>query len=365
MKAIRNRATRTRWCVLTIAAVMLIGTSALATEPVAASPQVLRIPVSFTVVNTNTSKLQCPTDGKSYVVRGHLVEPASALRDAGAVTLYLHGFDFGEWMWQFRPGTDYDFSYQLALSGHASVTLDRIGYGSSDKPPGLLSCIGGEADTVHQVITQLRAGDYGSSSGEHPSFRTVTLAGHSAGAPVAEIEAYSYHDIAGLVLMGWADAAATPFGVADALKATLFCATRGLVGNNNEGAPHPAPVDYAYEGPAADYVRAVFSSTPPDVINESLALRNPNACGEIVSVPDEVVLGLSWLRTIVVPVALFSGADDAAVSAAGVVRSRSSFSGSKDVEVTILDHTSHAVTLEAGRQELQRGLAAWLDARHL
>lgn len=343
----------------------LVTASLVLAGPVTADSGVVRIPVSFEVRNTNTSKLPCPTDGRSYVVRGHLVAPAAALRDPGAVTVYLHGFDFGEWMWQFRPGTDYDYGYQLALAGHTSLTLDRIGYGSSDRPPGRLDCLGGEADTVHQVIAQLRAGSYGSPTGARPAFRTVTLAGHSAGAPVAEIEAYSYRDVDGLVLMGWADAAATPFGVSDAVKASLYCATRGLVGNNNEGAPRPAPLDYAYEGPAADYVRAVFSSAPPDVVAETLGLRNPNACGEIATVPDELAAGLVWLRTIAVPVALFAGADDAAISAAGVSRSRSSFSGSPDVSVTILEHTSHAITLEAGRLGLQRGMAGWLDAHGL
>jgi pimeloyl-ACP methyl ester carboxylesterase len=265
-------------------------------------------------------------------------------------------------MWQFRSGTDYDYSYQLALSGHTSLTLDRIGYGSSDRPPGLLSCMGGEADVVHQVITQLRAGSYGSSAAGHPAFRIVTLVGHSAGAPVAEIEAYSYHDVDGLVLMSWADTAATPFGVTDAVKAGIYCGTLGLIGNNNEGAPRRAPINYVYEGPASDYVKAVFSSTPADVIAESLMLRNPNACGEVASVPEEILLGLVWLHTIDVPVALFTGADDAAVRAAGVVQSRSSFSGSDDVEVTILDHTSHAVTLESGRLALQRDMVSWLDS---
>src|SRR3954469_23677164 len=74
-----------------------------------ASPgEIVDVPVSFQVQNTNTSRDPCPSDGKSYVVRGHLTGPSAVVLGPGprAVTLYYEGFDSGEWNWRFRliPG---------------------------------------------------------------------------------------------------------------------------------------------------------------------------------------------------------------------------------------------------------------------
>ena len=74
----------------------------------AESSGIVDVPVAFSVQNTNTSRDPCPSDGKQYVVRGHLTGPRAAIEGPAprAVTLYYEGFDTGEWMWRFRlaPG---------------------------------------------------------------------------------------------------------------------------------------------------------------------------------------------------------------------------------------------------------------------
>src|SRR5436190_4089750 len=74
----------------------------------ASSSGVVDVPVSFSVQNTYGDRDPCPSDGKSYVVRGHLTGPRAAIVGPAprAVALYYEGFDTGEWMWRFRvaPG---------------------------------------------------------------------------------------------------------------------------------------------------------------------------------------------------------------------------------------------------------------------
>src|SRR5882724_12894726 len=62
------------------------------------------LPVAFRVRNTNTSGVPCLSDGLEYVVRGHLVGPTAAFgrRGSGIVTVYLYGWDTGEWNWALK-----------------------------------------------------------------------------------------------------------------------------------------------------------------------------------------------------------------------------------------------------------------------
>ena len=98
-------------------------------------------------------------DGGTYTVRGHLTAPKKGKRSG--VTLYLHGLGLGEWLWNFQPVKSYNFVAGMARAGHASVSVDRLGYGASDKPPdGKSLCIGSQADVAHQIVGQLKAGSY-------------------------------------------------------------------------------------------------------------------------------------------------------------------------------------------------------------
>lgn len=66
-----------------------------------------------------------------------IVAPRSALESPDAATLYLHAVTQGEFYWRFQGVPGYDFARQQAENAHVSVTIDRLGYGASDKPPGL------------------------------------------------------------------------------------------------------------------------------------------------------------------------------------------------------------------------------------
>ena len=72
----------------------------------------VELPVAFQVQNTDTSQAPCPpgsvaSDGATYTVRGHISGPAAALASgkAHAITVYLFGYEAGEWNWD--PHSDY------------------------------------------------------------------------------------------------------------------------------------------------------------------------------------------------------------------------------------------------------------------
>lgn len=52
--------------------------------------------MTFTVQHTNDTDIDCETDGETYEVRGHLIGPAHAMEDPGAVTLFLDGLGYDE-----------------------------------------------------------------------------------------------------------------------------------------------------------------------------------------------------------------------------------------------------------------------------
>src|SRR2546421_5981982 len=100
----------------------------------------------------------------------------------------------------------------MAKLGHVSLTVDELGYGASGRPrEGNRTCQGAEADITHQIIGKLRSGDYVLGTGRGVAFSKIVLAGHDIGGQVAEIEACSYSDIDGLLLVTYADQGFTPF----------------------------------------------------------------------------------------------------------------------------------------------------------
>ena len=173
-----------------VAVALVAAIGAIPAVASARGPKVASRAVTFTVQNTDRSKLACTTDGASYQIAGHLTGPQSALAAASrrrkpAATLYLHGLGFGEWFWNFAAVPGYNYAVAQAKAGHVSVTIDRLGYGASGHPDGNKICIGGQADVAHQVVQALRKGTYSVASGKVVRFKRIALAGHSAGSEIA------------------------------------------------------------------------------------------------------------------------------------------------------------------------------------
>jgi pimeloyl-ACP methyl ester carboxylesterase len=224
-----------------------------------------------------------------YEIHGDIVGPANVLKagsTANGITLYLHGFGHGEWIWNMGvPG--YNFAKEMAATGHTSLIIDRLGYDQSAKPAAGRSSIGVQAEITHQIIGKLRTGDYKTDSGTPWRFNGVALAGLSAGGLIAEREVEIYNDVDALGVFGWYDEindgtygtplVVGPDGAFPQMAALCVSSTSG----------------YEYFGQTADeFQRINFApNANPSVVKEAIRQRNPDPCGDALSIPDILIQG--------------------------------------------------------------------------
>ena len=190
--------------------------------------------------------------------------------------------------------TGFNHAEELAKSGHVSVTIDRLGYGSSDHPSGHNSCVGTHATVAHQIVQQLRAGSYGGEL--HPKFDRVALAGHSLGGSIAQVEAYSFADVDAVAMLSYADIALS----ASALLTSTSWGPTCLLGGKPSAKGAPGFVFFTHD--QADYRKNFLAQAPSDVFSYADSGRSLNPCGDLLSaVPAAIVSGIS-LNRIKVPV---------------------------------------------------------------
>jgi hypothetical protein len=341
-----------------IAAALLA--SASATPSARAADDVVDLPVSFAVHNTNTSGVSCQTDGAPYTIHGHLVGPRSMLINAAprAVTLYLHDLGDGEWFFRFSAVPGHDFAVEMARMGHVSLTVADLGYLPSGQPLGMQSCAGGHADVIHQIVGQVRSGSYGVQGLTARAFTKVVVGAFSYGALEAQIEAYSYKDIDGLAIFGYSDQGAsqrtTSTGIADAPG----CTAGGKPANGETG-----PSGYFdFDSSEAGYEDGLFNvdNADPAVVAAAGQLRARAPCGDLLSLPQGLATDVNRLGEVTVPVLLVYGRADKIYPAEGEPSQRGEFSGTSDITSAFLDNTGHAFTLERSAPTFRSIVSAWL-----
>ena len=332
----------------------------------ARKPKVASKAVTFTVKNTNRSKLGCGSDGATYQVKGHLVGPVSKVgrssrrskRAKRAVTLYVHGLGFGEWFWDFTAVQGYDFATAEAKAGHASVVIDRLGYDSSGHPEGFSTCLGAQADIAHQIVGQLRSGGYAAEGGTAVRFKKVALAGHSAGGEIANIEAYSFRDVDALVVMS--------FSYSNAPRAQIaFGPTRDKCLEHGEPAEPGLPSGYAYFGTGTpeDFEAVMFHSATPAVRAAADPLRNRDPCGDDNAIIPALLQQRANVKRIHAPVLVICGTRDALYSALGCRGQAERYTRARKVSVALVRGAGHALTLEKQAPTFRRKLGRWLKRR--
>jgi hypothetical protein len=165
--------------------------------------------VSFEVHNLDRSRAQdpvCHGDGGTYQIAGQIITSPGEPTSPGAIAVYVHSASVsGQRLWRFDAVPGYDWPAEMAKLGHASLVIDQLGWGQSGHPPGDKVCIGAEADILHQIVTQLRQGQYVVEGGMPVAYSHVALVGHSGANLIIQVEAYSWHDVDGLVVLGWSD----------------------------------------------------------------------------------------------------------------------------------------------------------------
>jgi alpha-beta hydrolase superfamily lysophospholipase len=320
---------------------------------------VVELPVSFRVANTNTSKLACPSDGRTYTVYGHITGPQSVLSGPAPrpITVYLTGLETSEWNWRFTAVPGYNWPAELAKLGQASLTIDMLAYGASGHPIGTDACYGSQADVAHQIIDQLRHGLYHVDSGAPIVFDWVALAGHDVGGAMAQIEAYSYDDIDALLVITWSDQGWTPFIIDRSTRAAAFCTQGG------EPAYPGGPASYFYMERANEWEPDLFYDADRAVIDASLRLRDRNPCGYESSVLPAIAADQAFLGEIQVPVLLAIGAEDPVWTQDGWALQRTHYTGSGDVTAVSMPGTGHFEMLERTAPQFRAIVARWLIRR--
>jgi pimeloyl-ACP methyl ester carboxylesterase len=327
-------------------------TPTLSARAAAASVGVTSLPVTFHVKNTNTSAVDCDSDGNPYKVVGHLTGPAGVVRAERipAATLYLHGDAVDESLWRYAKAPGYDYTAALAARGLVSVTITRLGYTGSGKPDGDQICFGSEADVAHQIISELRSGDYqvgGASTA--PRIEKLGLAGHSASGFVAMEEAYSYNDITALVVVASGE----------------FTTPRVPVAVLEQQSRCPGARDkYAFiEATDNEAAADFFHDADPAIVSDVTAHRPPDSCGELAEAPSSFAADFQMLRDVKVPVLVITGENDAFFAHPEELAKL--FSGSSDATGVTLSDTGHAITLGRTAGAFHDKMTAWLQAHGL
>ncbi|MBC8093035.1 MAG: alpha/beta hydrolase [Pseudonocardia sp.] len=360
--------------VRTAAVAVAACTLALAVPATAAAqpttPEVVQIPVSFTVENVNRSVVECAADGGTYEVAGTLTAPADALDDPDrAVTLYQHGIAGGEWYWNL-PLEGYNHVTEMAERGHVSVSFDRLGYDDSGLPQGTETCIGAQADVTNQIVEQLRSGEYTSGS-EQPTFDQVVLAGQSNGGLIANIAAISFGNVDGVSVHGWGDLGFTAEADERFIAATGRCllqfapdAEPGVGAGDATGAPADIPLGYTYyDNGTEEFLTGNFADAEPAVLEAVTPLQNAHPCGDMSTITLGIYQDLQRLDEVDVPVQVVYGSADARIQ--GIETQTALYAGAPSVDTLLVPDSGHYMGLERNAQLVHDDMAAWLTDNDL
>lgn len=313
----------------------------------AATSAVREVAVAFTVANPGEA-------GTERIVRGTLYLPSSGV--CTGVQLLLHGLSYGSWAWDPPGFPRQSYARAMASSGFAVVAVDQLGYGSSDRPNGYTISTEGYGAMAHQMVRQLRAGSYQGDAS--PAFDRVVLTGHSAGGEVARLEAGTYGDVDGLIVMAMGDEVTDEAGQAYVETNVAMAATADYV--EPFFGTHERRLDFFYQYPTATQPEE-DPEADPELMQLDRRLANPTPSGEILSIltmPSRAVID-----QIDVPVLLVFAERDEIVPVSQARTEPARYSGSGDVTALIVPDAGHTFFLHDSGPQSFRDVRSWLKER--
>jgi pimeloyl-ACP methyl ester carboxylesterase len=173
----------------------------------------------------------------------------------------------------------------------------------------------------------------------------VVTHGLGLGAGIAQLEAGTFDDVDGLVLMSWTDGGATPLARRAAAQQSATC----LTGDDR------APLATS----ARDYRRLYFESAPAAVQRAAAHRRTQDPCGNVTSAPTFSVATRLAAGQVDAPVLLLYGARDALHRA----DARRDQAGAYPTEVRTRTFAGagSALPLERPAGQVRRTVLRWLD----
>jgi pimeloyl-ACP methyl ester carboxylesterase len=243
-----------------------------------------------------------------------------------SVQVLVAGASYNQSYWDFpyQPDT-YSYVRAATRAGFTTFSFDRIGIGQSTRPLNTAVSIPSNAFTIHQAISQLRAG-----SVDGVQYDKVAIVGHSLGSLISLYEAATYHDVDGVVAsgilhsintLGVAGFVATLYPAAVDPRFLLHVVDPGYLTtlpNTRQGsfyyAPNTDPAVVATDEASKETVTVaeavgVFAMELPGVlqpVSHAVCLLTPNLCNGVAS---SVIYGIT--RQITVPVLDVVGQYDA------------------------------------------------------
>lgn len=289
-------------------------------------------------------------------VGGNLCLPQGVAPTTVHVLLSGGTYNSVYWDYPHRP-EQYSYVHHATAHGHATLALDRLGVGVSDRPPGLVLTPQIQAEAIHQVIGALRTGTLGG-----PAFERVVLAGHSYGSILALLEAGTYRDVDAVIITGllhwWNPTFLPRFGASS----------------------HPAMFDPKYSGRMQD---PAYITTQPGARRD--LFYGPDADPEIVALDEETkdVIGVTEAAVAVTlvyrdrsgeinaPVLVAVGSVDGAFCGAGatdcstaesvLARERPYYRAAPRLAALVVPGSGHDVNLSPQGPAFFRSALQWLQ----
>lgn len=333
---------------LTATAITALGLGLLPVPAVQAAAQTTADPASCQELRFPVSVV-----GLAQTVSGTLCTPRGG---ANTVQVLVPGGLYNRTYWDVP--VRHSFRLAMNRAGYATLTVDRLGTGSSSRPPSVLLTALGQANAVHQVVQALRSGERG------PRFGKVILGGHSLGSAISVIEAATYRDVDGVLVTSMGHRL-NALGIlpifATFIPAVLDPAFRGtttdpgylttMPGTRFESLHEPGPYDGAVE--------AVEESTkdvvaPAELVDAAL-LGTVTPYTRLVDVPVLTVMA-SGDPTFCGPLATACG------SSAELLRSEQPFYGpAARLEAYVLPGYGHSFNYAPNAPDYHEVVVRWAD----
>lgn len=332
---------------------LLVG-AGLACAPVrsAAAAVVVAEPTARTVCRNVEVPIRLGTQGgtQSGAPDGAIAGTLCVPPGARTLQLLVAGNTYNRSYWQsdVEPAT-YGYVRRANSAGYATLAVDRLGTGSSLRPPSGEMTFGNDVSTMHDVVTAVRAGVFG-------PFDRVVGVGHSLGSIVVdELAGEHPNDLDALVLTGFSHS----INIVNAAGrvATRYAATADADPFYITAQPGGRDGFYAASAVAPEIL--AWDDRTRDTANlvEMAGFAHfqvPNASRGI-SAPVFVVNGAAD------PVACGAGSGDCATGEALRDSERPWFGPHADVAAWTVPGLGHAVTLHRNAAVVNATITAWID----
>lgn len=288
-----------------------------------------------------------PGATETYDLYAELTAPEAA----DTLLITLHGVGFSHEYWDFPLDNErYSFVGAAAEAGIATLNLDRLGVGRSDRPPAEALTLQAEAFVAHGLVQQAKGEGI-----DGRVFDKVVLVGHSLGSGISIVEANTYDDVDGVVLTGFLHDLGPLFP--DFEAALVPVSTQPDLADL--GAPE------GYLAPALGSGGTFFyePSTNPRIAAAAEASRQTATPAELATFAP-IVTDPAASGAISAPVLSLIGAFDGLFADFGAqeeaVAERAFFTGSAAHQTVVVPDTGHAIQLESNSGYATDVLLDWV-----